>query len=346
MAYIVFLVRMITFIKGGCSYDTAREIFFEFVFLVCMCPWTVTGKVNLKLNIIIFILINLAMNLMHSILNVEIVYSNPNTGGIMTALAVLLSLIFIKKDNWRRWVCLSIYWVYSVYEMIGFEARSAEVSIVVSVTAILFMTLCRKLNPKVIVCACFVLSLILTAGIYGYINYNLKDMDKNFTETEAQINLISSGRYKIWQDAVVSHENTMLWGVGSPKEEKQIRNDYLRKNFISSGGNSEEYVPTTFSLHNGYLSTIFVNGWVGYILMTLILIHKIYLSESFKGYDRYIWRNRPIILAAVVIYCLMICHFEAMLLSCRYFTWLIIVIILSADAEKDKNETNNADSKL
>ena len=361
-----FIVRCICFAVNGFQYGIAREIFFELVFLVAICPWTVGPRVRFDIIAWVFCGISLVMNLANTycchvlkvffaeggsepvnggilgflthlksydpagaLYNLTPLYSNPNSQGIMAGMAILLSFLLVRKG--KAIVLFSIYWIYTFYALYAGGSRGAMVGLITALLAMGLLKICRKISPKVLLTACLLVCTIAAVSIYSFIDYNLKDGDGNFTETEIQINNVSTGRYLIWQTCYRSHQDTKLLGVGDATIEKQIRNEQLRTDYIGNYGTEEGFIPTTFSVHNGYLATIFIAGWIGFILFIVVLLDKIWQSNGISEK-----RSQRFVIAGIVVFTLMISNFEALLITSRYYTVLLMFLLLACDHDQEE----------
>lgn len=369
-----FIVRLTSFISSGFEYGIAREIFFEFIFLVAICRWTVGKNVRFDIAAAVFIAINLITNIVNTYFvnvikdnfngndfnesimgfisnlstyssygseyNNAVLYVNPNSAGIMTGLAIIISLIFWKYIKIRP--VIFIYWIYSLYIMLQYDSRGALLSFAVVLIMMILMKTLKCVTPKRAVVFCMIISACAASAVYFFIGYNLTDGDKTFTQTEEHINMLSTGRYKIWQDCYISHIDKKLFGEGSPNIEKETRNQYLLEEHIEIYGNKEGFVKTNFSVHNGYLATIFVTGWLGFILFLIIMTYKIYKAKILSAN-----KNFSIIMAAIIIYTFMVSNFEALLITSRYYTVIMSFIILAWDKDFGgiKNEYGSKQAK-
>lgn len=354
-----FIVRCSCFAVNGFQYGIAREIFFEFVFLVAICPWTVGPQVRFDIIAWVFCGINLVMNLANTYachvlkvfyeetggspvdggllgflthlktyslygpeVNVAPMYSNPNSAGIMTGIAILMSFILVRKN--KGLIILGIYWIYSIYELYAFESRGALVSFIGAFIGVGLSLLLKKLSLKKIILGCFLICVILTIGMYGFIEYNHSDKDNRFLDVENQINRISTQRYGIWQTCYSAHDNARLLGEGSPTLEKRVRNQYLKEEFVKTFNQTAGFIPTTLSIHNGYFASIFITGWMGFFLFLIIMIDKI---RSYESSDSIQVRDYG--MAGIIIFSFLISNFEALLITSRYYTILLVFLILA-----------------
>ena len=361
-----FIVRCICFAVNGFQYGIAREIFFEFVFLVAICPWTVGPRVRFDIIAWVFCGINLVMNLANMYcchvlkvffaeggsepvnggilgflthlksyapygadFNLAPLYANPNSQGIMAGMAILLSFFLVRKN--KTIIFFVPYWIYTFYALYEGGSRGAMVGLVFTVFSVGILKVFRRLSPKVLITACLLVCTIAAVSIYGFIDHNLKVGDGNFTETETQINNLSTGRYLIWQTCYRAHQDTKLLGTGDATIEKQIRNEKLRADYIRNYGTEEGFIPTTFSVHNGYLAMIFITGWIGFILFLVVLLDKIWQSREIS-------RKRPqrFVIAGIVIFTLMISNFEALLVTSRYHTVLLMFLLLAWEQDREE----------
>ena len=128
-------------------------------------------------------------------------------------------------------------------------------------------------------------------------------------------------------------------GTGSPTLEKDERNEYLKSQYISNYGTEEGYLPTTFSVHNGYLATIFITGWIGFGLFMIIMLDKIRKARALSARS-----THNMVLASTVIFAFMVSNFEALLVTSRYYTILMVFIILAwgSDGADESERTLNA----
>lgn len=363
-----FIVRCICFAVNGFQYGIAREIFFEFVFLVAICPWTVGKRVRFDVIAWVFCGINLVVNLANTycchVLKVFFaeggtgqvsggilgflthlktyasysaatkiapLYSNPNSAGIMTAMALLLSLFLVKKN--KSLILMACYWLYSLYALYADASRGAIIGFVVALLCIGLFKLGIRIQLKSMVVICLMICVCFTVSIYSFISYNLKDGDRTLTKTEEKLDEISSTRYQIWQTCYRAHKETELFGVGDATLEKNIRNERIRTDLIDDYGTDREFVPTTFSVHNGYLACIFITGWLGFLFFIVILLDKIKKAGSMEGAG---WK--ACVSASVVIFSFMISNFEALMVTSRYYTVLILFLVLAWGNQMKDNE--------
>ena len=360
-----FIVRCICFAVNGFQYGIAREIFFEFVFLVAICPWTVGPRVRFDIIAWVFCGINLVMNLANTYCyylvmnfiketggapvengllgflthlklysaywvenNVGLLYSNPNSAGIMTGLAILMSFLLVQ--NKKSLVAFAIYWMYSIYVLYIIESRGAMLGFVVSIVSILVCWIFPHIKLRSLIVGCLVICTVIAIGIYGFIGYNLRDDDRTFSRLESQINDISTGRYIVWQNCYRAHKNTKLLGVGSATREKQYRNKQMKRDYIEQYGTEKGFVETTFSVHNGYLAMIFIVGWLNFLLFIFIILDKIKKAPCLSDN-----KKNSYVLMAIIVFALVVSNFEALLLTSRYYTILIFLLVLSWKNEEE-----------
>ena len=354
-----FIVRCICFAVNGFQYGIAREIFFEFVFLVAICPWTVGPRVRFDIIAWIFCGINLVMNLANTYCchvlkvfyeetggspvdggllgflthlktyasygvgdKVSPLYSNPNSAGIMTGMALLFSFLLIRRK--KKLPLFVLYWMYSLYVLYIDASRGAMIGFIAAILCVGLLKLIPKLQPRVLITASLLLCIGIAIGIYGFIGYNLSDGDRNFTDLENKLDDMSSTRYQIWQTCYRAHQDTRLLGTGNATLEKKSRNEQIRADLIEDYATDRDFVPTTLSVHNGYLATIFIAGWIGFVLFSIILFDKIS-----KGHINENSKRESQILSAIVVFSLMVSNFEALMITSRYYTILVLLLILS-----------------
>ena len=240
----------------------------------------------------------------------------------MTGMALLFSFLLIRRK--KKLPLFVLYWMYSLYVLYIDASRGAMIGFIAAILCVGLLKLIPKLQPRVLITASLLLCIGITIGIYGFIGYNLSDGDRNFTDLENKLDDMSSTRYQIWQTCYRAHQDTRLLGTGNATLEKKSRNEQIRADLIEDYATDREFVPTTLSVHNGYLATIFIAGWIGFVLFSIILFDKIS-----KGHINENSKRESQILSAIVVFSLMVSNFEALMITSRYYTILVLLLILS-----------------
>lgn len=213
------------------------------------------------------------------------------------------------------------------------NARSSYLAILIAFASMVVLIVCKKLKPYILVTMCFILCTCITLCVYGFINYNLQDNNASLSDIENQINIETTGRYQVWQDATIAHSDKLFFGTGSYELELKERNDYLKENFIDAGGSEKDFVPTILHLHNGYLSVMMYSGLFAFMLFVFIIIDKIFEAKALKFAN-----SKSIILAALLIYFLIINIVEPYFTGRRHIEFLFMMIILSWDKDLEERE--------
>lgn len=362
LVFIYLVVRCITFVKLGFDYSTARTVFFEFIYLLCLSEFTIDTKFFksfiIKFTLIWTLIFNILNAIFYNWLNATgygtrieaflykysylqyspyrsagTMYVNPNTFGLLTGLCMIFAYVWYKESNHRLKKPIFIaYEIFAAYCLYISWCRSAVFGIFAVVVIMLLNQLFKKFNHKKETMAILLLILIATGGLIGYINYNKSDNLYNFTYDEMDINAASSGRYFIWKSAMNSEKGNLVLGCGSLRNELEIRNDYQKEEYNRKAAirraNGEKkvgtYKKTELGPHNGYLSMILCSGYVGAILFFLILIGRIGKSKALNNGVWYL----------AIIYFLIANIFESLFLMNRFFICLFMFIILALDEEE------------
>ena len=248
----------------------------------------------------------------------------------------------------RRFTVLIPFWLIILYSMYILNARSSYVAIFASFAGIILLLAVKRLKPHVLVTICLVCCVCVTAGIYGFIQYNLQDGDTALSAAESQVNAMTTGRYQVWQDAVVSHADQWAFGAGSYEREIDERNAYLEEKFVAAGGNGNQFVPTILHLHNGYLSVMMYGGIFAFVLFILIIIDKVFEARSLRYFERGtgVRRIESIVVAALVIYFLMINLVEPYFTGRRHIEFLLLMILLAWNKDGIEEGIDDTDGKL
>ena len=349
-----FLIRFITLAKCGFDNDVFREIVFEGIFLVAFSSFTITKNTDYKLVILVFVNICVILNVLNlisykmaidisysgelyssfgeiliqfdPIVNKGVIYTNSNTGGVLSGLALLMSLLFIKKRNKKTYIYVITIWLINISSMYILFARSSFVAIIVSLLSIAALILIKRMNPVMLVNICLVSCVLVAIGIFVFIQINLRD-GIMLSSNEDKINMVTSGRYQVWQDAAISHNGNYVLGMGSYENEIDERNAYLEKKHVEEAGNTTNFIPTILHLHSGYFGVFYYTGIIGFVLFFLILIDKIIAAKVLK--PSYNGRKEAIIFASILIYLLMINLVEPYFIGKRHIEFLLMILIFS-----------------
>lgn len=350
---IYLFVRGIALIIDGINTYTLGSIMYETVFLLFICRWTVGDYSNSKKCFGIFIVLNLIVNIMSfivvafpefiTLLGVDLtiyhenvwymsmdpyaaLYLNPNTAGIMTAMALIIFLAMGNKSDIRtasmaKKLTYIAYIVFTVFMIYKYGCRSAIVGLILVVGAYIVVRV-LKVDKRKVVQVVFVAIIVSNIGMVGYISINNSDT----INTEGMINAISSGRYKIWNDAyhTANYSEAWLLGHGSNETELENRNAYLEKQWVESGQNSDTYVSTTLGIHNGYLGVLFNTGIIAFVLFVIIMLRKIRHMKYLEGY----WY-------LAIIFVLVVNNFESMIIMNKFYTCFLMMIILCMNTAKE-----------
>ncbi len=371
-----FIARAVTIVLCDFDYSVIKTVVYEGIFLVAISRWTATDNMkfsDIAICIMVLITVINILNLLsfhyfmanavsdyseNSLMTYMagftpetsrgIMYTNPNTGGILSGIALIMSLWFVKKNGARRFIVLIPFWLITLYSMYVLNARSSYVAIFASFASIILLLAVKRLKPHVLVTICLICCVCVTVGIYGLIQYNLQDEDITLSVTESQINMVTTGRYQVWQDAVVSHADQWAFGAGSYEREIDERNVYLEEKFVAAGGSEEEFVPTILHLHNGYMSVMMYGGIFAFVLFILIIIDKVFEARSLRYFERGtgVRRKESIVVAALVIYFLVINLVEPYFTGRRHIEFLLMMILLAWNKYKTEEDVDDTDGKL
>ena len=371
-----FIARAVTIVLCDFDYSVIKTVVYEGIFLVAISRWTATDNMkfsDIAICIMVLITVINILNLLsfhyfmanavsdysgNSLMtymagftpeiNRGIMYTNPNRGGILSGLALVLSLWFVRKNK-KKWLILLIpFWILNLYSMYILDCRNSNVAIFVALVSMVLLFAVKRLKPHVLVTICLICCVCVTAGIYGLIQYNLQDGDTTLSVTESQINAMTTGRYQIWQDAVASHADQWAFGAGSYEREIDERNAYLEERFVAAGGSEGQFVPTTLHLHNGYLSVMIYGGIFATALFIFIIVDKLFGAKSLRyGEDIYKFeRIEAIVIAGMIIYFLMINLAEPHFIGKRHLDFLLIMVAMAWNKYKTEEGIDDTDGKL
>ena len=224
------------------------------------------------------------------------VYTDPNYGGVITVIAVLFSLYFVKvRKKWLKIPYLIVI-VANYFYIVFCDSRTAEVAMVLSVGFWLIYTAVQKKTGKRIVLS--ILVAVVFAGVFvggtsviksqynDRIQQEINKLEaKNKVTTpiqnqkvgrQAEIQAdVSNGRLALWNSGIEIWKTKPIFGTGYnsflPYVNQALPDTYAVNN--SQG----DYV----SLHNEYLNILVYHGIIGaaiFLVFMILVICRLFRS--------------------------------------------------------------------
>lgn len=346
-------VRIVLLVTNGFDHYTVGSLIYEVTFLLLICQWTVGTYKQMRKVFAVFIGLNFVVNVLtllslvfqnellafgmdlamyHELGHLYLteypyacLYLNPNTAGIMTAMALLVFFVEIshlKKEQWKLWklVAAGGYIIFSVFMGWQYGCRSAILGLLVTVIIYIVVRLfgwdkTRMLQFCMITIICCNVILISVIALERNGDSELSNV----------IDALSTGRYQIWQDAYHTACYTESWilGQGSNEQELENRNEYLKEQWVENGGNEPGYIHTTLGIHNGYLGILVNAGIICFVLFVIAMWRKIEQMEFCRDSNWYL----------IVVFVLVVNNFESLLIMNRFYTCFLMMIVLTMGKE-------------
>lgn len=260
------------------------------------------------------------LKLKHFAFPLSLMYSNPNSMGVMTGIALLCACACFKKSE-KQWknLLFFVYVLFSICCICISKCRSAQLAcICVMVAAILTFFLGNAYRRK-FVFAAFSVAVVICSSFLLFIYNNENTGLINFTPAEQSISRVSSGRYFIWKSGYYTMKNRWLWGVVNTTKE---RDEYQQKTYP---GTPQALLWRGLSAHNGYFDLLFTAGVFAFIVAYLLICKKIVCSLSLSSG---LW-------FLCLIYSFVINLFETMFFSGEVILFLVVWLILSFNLNED-----------
>ncbi|MDD6920049.1 MAG: O-antigen ligase family protein [Eubacteriales bacterium] len=324
---ILFLVCTgLTFVYNGLTYSIIRTIFVVTIYILIINDYMFNAKFIKNVLLKGLIYFNLILNILPFVVSTIIkisdynptflrlldkytyigsakasayscFYSNPNTMGIVTGLALLASFALYSK-NYEKYqkVLFFVYVFFTSYILMASNCRSALLSVIVALLSYVVITLLKNKYAKQLIALGFLVITIICIAIVGFANNNKDTGLEHFSNTEKSIDKISSHRYSIWKSTYIAQQDMMLLGKGSLKHVVEDRDKYLEKNF------GDYYTIEKFEYDNedpkdlskfDFLSMAFYkfehfvsnNNFMSLYDLRVVM-DKYYLGTTFLGYPR------------------------------------------------------------
>lgn len=254
------LVLLIGFAYNGFDYSIARTIFIEASYLLVFSRYFCDSEFIKKYIIRLLIYFNLIFNLAAIIANyalelskynpmllkfikeytfiessvvepASIFYSNPNSMGIMSALAFILAINLYNKNKGILYkILFAMYLIFTLFNVYFSKCRSAKLALILSI-AVFFVIKISKIDAKKIITTCFVGIVILLFSFLAVIQINTNTGLHKFSGFEKKLDIFASGRYMLWKSSYLAQKDRLLIGEGSLKNVIEVRNDFVDKTY-------------------------------------------------------------------------------------------------------------------
>ncbi|MFV0505029.1 MAG: O-antigen ligase family protein [Lachnospirales bacterium] len=348
IAYIV--IRAVSFINSGMDYSVARTIFFEVFFLIGITKITIDKRALKKIYIYGFLIIEFILTLLCLIIyymgekilrsdleflnnytyylknNTAAIFSNPNTAGIMAAFAIILMFAIYRREwSIKIKVFASIFAIYNVLFLFTQNTRSAEIGFLAVILVLIFKTFSKKIDKKRLCHITLIGCLIIMAGAYTFIQYNISIDPRANNDLEERINELSSNRYAIWKGCIIEQNEHKLFGAGNlALEEKNRKLMFTEENEYRYPMRKS----ANFGPHNGYIGMISGTGWLGFIIFISLLFQRINRAKALNKYNWYL----------LIVFIFAINLFESLFILNRFFTCFYLFLILEMDDIEELSE--------
>lgn len=364
------VVRVLTFVRLGFDYSTARTIFFEGVYLLTLSEYiTDSGVIKryvVRITVYWTLILNILNVLFYKILMKQgslsafsqamvkytflereryypssTMYVNPNTFGIMTGISVIFLLIMLRDSSLSqktRYLAFGAYLIFSIYCLSLAECNTANLALAVILVLAVINLIVKKGNAKRIeTIVIFILILAINAGtivfIYNHTDQGLFSIKDN--KYENTLNTLGSDRYFILKSGFMSQKGSLVLGCGSLKNEVNTRTKYALGQYDKLSPEQKEANTMVFKFKDEKLGPH--NGYAsmifctGYIGAALFFLILFMKMKKSGVLKQGYWYM-------VVIYVLIINNFESMFILNKYVLCLYLLMILSMRNEDNKRE--------
>lgn len=318
LVILFFIISFFNLVGNYLAYSVIRVYFVESIYLVLFtsyfCDKTFIKRVIFRM----FIWINFLMNIAPIIINIlmayqlnntnlieslfyytymdsehvtpySILYSNPNSLGIMTTTAVLLAIIGYRRKQ-KLWVKILflLYLAFSINILIVSESRASIVSLVGALIIYLVIRVIRY-RSNYVVAVTLLIVVIGNLGMVGFMAFQQNTGIDKFNNTELMLNTKSSDRYVIWKSTYLSFSTKdLIFGSGSLSFIEDSRYNYLKIHAPSVFSYKDEKVDLRKkyeeSLDSGldrWTSALYHSGFSGVDTIYQLLLDKDkYISQE------------------------------------------------------------------
>jgi O-antigen ligase len=347
LVLIYFAARLVSLYLCRFNYTAIRSVFFEAFYLLGICSVLLDKKHTSKFYVKFLFYFELiltaatialycAMPLMTSSMKstlmdityfeksgIAMLFSNPNTAGIMAGFGLIICIICYGRGYFSK-PFLLISGIYNFIALIIFNSRSSEIGIIAVFICLMLVKVFPKINKKALTTGILAIMVLMLVPLYWFVNESTKVEDFGYSESEIAIDALSTGRYIIWKECIMTQEGDMLFGKGSLHLEQESREEFVSN--LEQDYYWRYITASHLGTHNGYLSMISTTGLVGFGLFIAILIQRIVKAKNLKNGNLYL----------ILIYIFVINFFESLFIVNRFFICFYLFLILQSNiSEKD-----------
>ncbi|MEG0826215.1 MAG: O-antigen ligase family protein [Erysipelotrichaceae bacterium] len=197
------------------------------------------------------------------------IYVNPNIGGQIAALSIIISIYYINKSNYKYFFSCNVI-VQFIYILLC-ECRTAWFGLIITIALYLLLKVKNKLklnlnkrNKKIAICTIFILFFSLLINVPAQISSSFKV--EEYTKFEKIVNDMSTSRYSIWKEssALILKNPLFGYGVGS-----------LNEAAIDMFGESSIIAERNYMNAHNFIIQILLDGGIVALLIFTYLLYKV-----------------------------------------------------------------------
>ena len=208
------------------------------------------------------------------------IFTNQNPAGMLAGLTASACILQLGTSSKSLKLLLSAIIAINVMFLLWSRSLTAFVGIVLILAISIARAYLKTINYKAVISSALVLCVAVMIPVYVItLSSNQETKLQNSTE-EILLNSLSSGRYNIWKEHILSQEGHYLLGFGTSSKAVGARTEYIKNSNADETIQVDEThqameTRTDLGFHNGYLELVVTAGVPAAILVFIILYYFI-----------------------------------------------------------------------
>ena len=264
-----------------------------------------------------------------------LIFSNPNPAGMLAGITASACILIFEGSSKTLRPFLSIIIAINTAFLVWSNSRTAIVGLIL----ILAIAIVRRffkaiqINCKTLIGTALIISFAFLVPVYAITLLSDHENILQNSKAEMFINDMSSWRYNIWKEHILSQNGHYLLGFGTASEAVVARSNFIENSVYDESIQIDESHQmmgerSDLGTHNGYLELILTAGLPATLIILAFLLSRI------RSMDNNFIDKHPVILLLVFLFWINVQESRFIVSSVRYTAFLMMLLINWRDNEE------------
>lgn len=255
-----------------------------------------------------------------------LIFTNPNPAGMLAGLTASAGILLFRDSSKTVRLLLSFIIIINASFLVWSFSRTAMTGTAVILIIAVARRFLKKFNYKTVIASAMILCVGFMIPVYIMtLTADQKDQLQN-SDTEIVLNDLSSSRYNLWKEHILSQKGHYVLGFGTASNAVRARTVYVKEVGSDEALEIDETHQTMgersdLATHNGYLELILVAGLPAALLALIFLFKKI-LDMDNNFIDKH-----PVILLLIFLFWISVQESRFIVSGVRYMAFLMMLLL-------------------